>query len=193
MRKPSTRAEFRSTSKNFTSNSQNSYMRAEIIKRNINEKIGLIQDPLSEDSDRARRRSSEMAVEFEDQQAYADKISNKKKAVSFEGAQYRRVRKLAEEHNRRHYSVYQTAQNKKEDDTLIRGLIGMNNLIEIDRLHPRKKAPFFPSNQSTGFKNRKNSVEMGMKRQARVGEYTSPRLLVNGAEQEVKCLGKQIF
>lgn len=54
-------------------------------------------------------------------------INNKKKAISFEGAQYRRVRKLAEEHNKRHHSVQQTTVH--EDENLIRGLIGMNNLI----------------------------------------------------------------
>ena len=84
-------------------------------------------------------------------------INNKKKAISFEGAQYRRVRKMAEQHNRRHFSA-QSAQGL-EDQTLIKGLIGMNNLIEIDRLHPRNKVPnFFPTANSVVQKNRKNSM-----------------------------------
>lgn len=53
---------------------------------------------------------------------------NKKKAVSFEGAQYRRVRKLAEEHNKRHFSA-QNSFLQIEDETLRKGLVGSNKMV----------------------------------------------------------------
>ena len=100
---------------------------------------------------------------------------------------------MAEEHNRRHHSAQQHTQ-MCEDETLIRGLIGMNNLIEVGRIYPRNRpASFFPNTTATNYKNRKNSMEMHFRRQIKAHEYTSRRLHVNGTNQEVKCLGKQIF
>ncbi len=87
-----------------------------------------------------------------------DSDKNKKKAVSFEGAQYRRVRKLAEEHNRRHYSA-QHPVTQKEDETLIRGLVGMNNLLQIQRAGSRQRAPsFFPNTTHYNNKSRKGTA-----------------------------------
>ena len=74
---------------------------------------------------------------------------------------------MAEEHNRRHYSAQQTSLSNKDEDPLIKGLIGMNNLIEIDRLKPRNKTPSFFPNTTSAYKNRKNSMEMHFRRQVR--------------------------
>ena len=82
---------------------------------------------------------------------------SKKKAISFEGAQYRRVRKIAEEHNRRNLSMHQT-NSVPEDDTLIKGLIGMNNLIQIDQMKAKQKTPSFFPNTVSSQKNRKHSI-----------------------------------
>lgn len=56
------------------------------------------------------------------------------------------MRKLAEEHNRRHFSA-QNSVSQKDDETLIRGLVGMNNLLELEKSSSKNRtASFFPNN-----------------------------------------------
>lgn len=74
----------------------------------------------------------------------------KKKTFCFEGAQYRRVRKLAEEHNRRLFSVQQINQNGENS----RSFVDMNNILEIDQIKPKYRAPsFFPNATNSRTKN----------------------------------------
>lgn len=53
----------------------------------------------------------------------------KKKAISYEGTQYRRVRKIAEETNKSFSS--QMCNSFKDNNLLVKGLKGINSLIQI--------------------------------------------------------------
>lgn len=48
--------------------------------------------------------------------------------------------------------------NVPEDETLIKGLIGMNNLIQIDQMKAKQKTPSFFPNTVSNQKNRKHSI-----------------------------------
>ena len=82
-----------------------------------------------------------------------------------------------------------------DDETLIRGLVGMNNLLELEKVGGRQRAPsFFPNNSHySNNKPRKANPDLHFRRQIRASDYTSRRFYVNGLEQEVKCFGKQII
>ena len=84
-------------------------------------------------------------------------INNKKKALSYEGAQYRRVRKIAEQFNQKNHSVNKVSF-VSDGDELIKGLTGINGLVAIERLHPKNKVPNFFPMTSTNYKHRKMST-----------------------------------
>lgn len=80
-----------------------------------------------------------------------------------------------------------------EDDTLIKGLIGMNNIIQIDQTKSKQRTPSFFPNAAPSQKNRKHSIEMHFRRQIKANDYTARRLQINGVDHEVRCYGKQLL
>ena len=118
-------------------------------------------------------------------------MNNKKKALSYEGAQYRRVRKMAEQFNQKNHSVNKVSF-VGDGDELIKGLTGMNNLVAIERLHPKNKATNFFPMTCASYKNRKMSTELSFRRN-RKQETSLPFQTNSGLELEVKCLGKHLL
>ena len=107
-----------------------------------------------------------------------------RKTKGFEGAQFRRVRKFAEEQNRKNYSEYQN----EEEEPLIRGLNG--GFFDIEKINIKQgPASFFPKSQNK--KLRKGSVEVSFRLQKKPNpQYNRKEML--GKEIDVKCFGKHI-
>lgn len=87
----------------------------------------------------------------------------------------------------------QQTNHVPEDDTLIKGLTGMNNLIQIDQMKTKQRTPSFFPNTVSSQKSRKHSIEMHFRRQIKANDYTARRLQINGVDHEVRCYGKQIL
>ena len=94
------------------------------------------------------------------------------------GAQYRRIKKYAEE-----------SPNKP---ALVKGLAGVNNNLGFES-HSKPKAtsiaPHFYSHQSSN--SRKGSIEMYFRKQIKAHEYNK-KMVLNGEEFEVKCVGSKL-
>jgi hypothetical protein len=113
--------------------------------------------------------------------------------VGFEGAQYRRVRKIAEENNRRHA---QSSADCKDEERLIRGLVGMTNLLDIGRVGTKQikgtQNAFHISTHYGTKKKKSGSMDMHFRRHLRPND-TQRGSFAAGIDQEVKCYGKQIL
>ena len=123
----------------------------------------------------------------EDLKAEARRIK-KRRALGFEGAQYRRVRKFAEEHNRKFYSAYHT----NGEEPLIKGLNHIDGFTEMEKINITKgPAHFFPTTSlSQNKKVRKGSVEVNFRRKIKPSLVNVQE--VNLWDPTVRCEGKQI-
>ena len=104
------------------------------------------------------------------------------------GAQYRRVRKIAEESSRNNFSITH-GHHSMGSHPMVRGLVGINNMLEVEPKSKNVAPSFYPHNPQN---NRKGSMEMYFKKQIRASDYNGKKVYLNGDELEVKCFGNRI-